>query len=132
MFLIRMTKANYFNNIILLFIFFSSIHLALDNPLNDPNGKMQYALFIVDLILTSIFVIEALIKIIAYGFLFNGKESYMRNYWNLLDFIIIFFSVFSISSPNINLSIFKIFRLLRILRPLRIISRNKGLKVKIN
>jgi hypothetical protein len=35
-----------------------------------------------------IFVIEAIIKIIAKGLVF-GKETYLRDPWNILDFIIV-------------------------------------------
>jgi hypothetical protein len=36
-------------------------------------------------------------KIIAFGFLFNEQSSYLRNPWNLIDFIIILISVIAIS-----------------------------------
>lgn len=32
-------------------------------------------------------------KIIAYGFIINGKESYLRSFWNILDFFIVVVSV---------------------------------------
>ena len=67
--------------------------LVLDNPLSDPNSKIIKALFYLDLSLTLIFAIEGLMKIFAFGLLFKGKDSYLRNYWNLLDFTIILLSV---------------------------------------
>lgn len=88
---------------------------------------MYYA----DFVLTVFFFIEALFKIIAYGFLLNGENSYMRNGWNIMDFIIVIFSVISLSLSGDKLNIVKILRLLRVLRPLRIISRNRGLKIGI-
>jgi hypothetical protein len=48
---------------------------------------------LVDLILTIIFTIEAILKIISLGFLFNGNESYLRNSWNIIDFTIVLISV---------------------------------------
>lgn len=42
---------------------------------------MEYAFLI-------FFAIEALLKIIAYGFLFHA-DAYLRNGWNVLDFSIV-------------------------------------------
>lgn len=38
--------------------------------------------------LTIIFIIEFLVKILAMGFVF-GKNSYLKDLWNILDFIIV-------------------------------------------
>jgi Ion transport protein len=38
------------------------------------------------------FSIEVIAKIFAYGFFMNGEKSYMRELWNILDFIILTFS----------------------------------------
>jgi hypothetical protein len=104
--------------------------LAIDNPLNDPKGKITNILWYFDIVFTVIFIFEAVIKIITYGFLFNGEESYLRNYWNFIDFCIVITSILSASS-TIDLSILKVFRMARILRPLRLISKNKGLQLSI-
>jgi len=44
-----------------------------------------------------VFLIEFFMKIIAFGFIFNEQSSYLRNPWNLIDFIIILISVVAIS-----------------------------------
>lgn len=82
-----------FDYVILFFILISSVYLVLDNPLNDPNGKLQHVLDKIDYSLTSVFIFEAFLKIFAFGFLLNGKQSYLRNYWNIIDFVIVFLSV---------------------------------------
>ncbi len=41
-----------------------------------------------DVVLTSVFIFEAAIKIIAMGFIIH-KYSYMRYGWNVVDFIIV-------------------------------------------
>lgn len=63
-------------------------------------------------------------KIIAYGFLFCGENSYIRSYWNILDFVVVIISIISISTDNNSLKIVKVLRMIRVLRPLRLISRN--------
>ena len=72
-----------------------------------------------------VFVLEVLIKTIAYGFLLNGDESYLRKPSNIFDFMVVIFSVFGAFGTNIPA--FKVMRLLRVLRPLRVISKNQGL-----
>ena len=81
--------------------------------------------------MTTLFVIEAVLKIVALGFIFNGKHSYMRNGWNILDFCIVVISVVSLGGTG-GLSAFKALRTLRVLRPLRLISRAENLKTAID
>ena len=89
---------------------------------------MKTSLFWIDLGTTIIFIVEAIVKIVAFGFALNGKSSYLRNTWNLLDFVIILFSVLALTPLSDNLKTFKIFRILRLLR---LISRNEELKVAV-
>ena len=78
---------------ILFFILISTLHLIADHPLLDPQSNTKYVWYIIDFILTTIFVIEALIKIAALGLIFNGKDSYFRDPWNILDFMVVLVSV---------------------------------------
>ena len=108
--------------------------VTFDNPLgnNDPE-LVAYATKISNAI-TFIFVAEFLIKATVYGLVLNGPDSYMRNGWNIFDFIIVVISIVSFfaelkaeedSYLRENLDILKI---LRVLRSLRILSRNEGLR----
>ena len=81
--------------------------------------------------MTTLFTLEMIIKIVALGFIANGKPSYIRDWWNALDFLIVFSAILSIAIHDKNLAVLKGLRMLRILRPLRLISRNKGLKISI-
>lgn len=64
-------------------------------------------------------------KITAYGVYFCGLNSYLRSTWNRLDFLIVIFSIISISPLSNDYKAFKVFRILRL------ISRNDGLKVAV-
>lgn len=64
-------------------------------------------------------------KILAYGVYFCGSTSYLRSTWNRLDFLIVIFSIISISPVSGDYKAFKVFRILRL------ISRNDGLKVAV-
>lgn len=83
---------------------------------------------IIDITTITIFTIEAICKIVTYGFLMNGKNSYLRGIWNLLDFIILIFSFLCLTALEER---FKVVKTLRILRSLRLVSRNEGLKVAV-
>ena len=105
-------------------VIFSTVLLAVDNPLDDPQSKKQFALTILDYITTGAFSFECFIKIIVFGMLFNGKSSYFREPWNLLDFFVVLISIFSYLPLGFDMQFYKSMRLLRILRPLRMIQRN--------
>jgi len=53
-------------------------------------------LAISDIVLTSFFILEALLKIISNGFIFNGDQSYLRMGWNIIDFVVVITSTVSI------------------------------------
>jgi hypothetical protein len=67
--------------------------MAVDNPLNDPNGQISEVLTYIDYVVTTLFALEATLKILVYGLLLNGPNSYLRNSWNIMDFIIVVFAV---------------------------------------
>ena len=113
----------------------------MDSPLNDPDTTYSKTLVVLDMIFSAIFTIEAIMKIIAFGFLWNqyqGVAAYLRNGWNILDFTVVLVSFTDIyylyasnSSSSQNLSSIKALRAIRALRPLRMISKNKGLQIAI-
>lgn len=105
--------------------------MAIENPLEDPTTTKNLVLHYCDIVITSMFACEVIIKIIAKGFILNGETSYLRSSWDILDFTIVIFSVLSLASNNGKLKIFKVLRLIRVMRPLRVISRNEGLKLAV-
>uniref|UniRef100_A0A670KL73 Voltage-dependent L-type calcium channel subunit alpha n=1 Tax=Podarcis muralis TaxID=64176 RepID=A0A670KL73_PODMU len=115
-----------FTNLILVFIILSSISLAAEDPIrahsfrNNILGYFDYAF-------TSIFTVEILLKMTAYG-AFLHKGSFCRNWFNLLDLLVVSVSLISFGIHSSAISVVKILRVLRVLRPLRAINRAKGLK----
>ena len=67
-----------------------------------------------------LYTIEMGFKIFALGIYFNSN-AYLKDYWNILDFVIILSGYVTLifSSSSLNLSVL---RALRVLRPLRTIS----------
>jgi hypothetical protein len=58
----------------------------------DPDSKTKSALVVIDNLTMAIFTVEIISKIVAYGFLLNGEYSYMRELWNIMDFVILVLS----------------------------------------
>jgi len=134
LFVVNILCQAWFENLILLLIFFSSILLAIDEPsvALTPNSPLAQFLNICDYVMTTLFVIEMSLKITAMGFLF-GEGSYLRNSWNVLDFFIVCVSLFGLAAAGmIDLSFLKSLRAMRGLRPLRMISRAPGMKMIVN
>jgi hypothetical protein len=87
----------WFDRIVLILITISTILLAMESPLDDPESAKIGILKNIDYFMTVAFFLEMMTKIITFGFAFTGKDSYIRNGWNILDFIIVAASLFSIA-----------------------------------
>uniref|UniRef100_A0A8C3L2C0 Voltage-dependent L-type calcium channel subunit alpha n=1 Tax=Chrysolophus pictus TaxID=9089 RepID=A0A8C3L2C0_CHRPC len=131
-----------FEIIILLTIFANCVALAIYQPMpeddtnvaNSSLEKLEYAFLI-------FFAIEAMLKIIAYGFLFH-TDAYLRNGWNVLDFSIVSLGLVTMTLEQINAKEgslggkggfdVKALRAFRVLRPLRLVSGVPSLQVVLN
>nr|CAH8840092.1 unnamed protein product [Trichobilharzia regenti] len=72
-----------------------------------------------------IFCVEALLKIVALGFLFHRK-AYLRNIWNIMDFIVVVTGLLAYILPNLNQPAV---RALRVLRPLKLVTGFESLQI---
>uniref|UniRef100_A0AAY4D7J0 Voltage-dependent L-type calcium channel subunit alpha n=1 Tax=Denticeps clupeoides TaxID=299321 RepID=A0AAY4D7J0_9TELE len=122
----RIINATTFTNIILLFILLSSIALAAEDPI-DPKSFRNQVLAYADIVFTTVFTIEIVLKMTVYG-AFLHKGSFCRNSFNILDLLVVGVSLLSMGMESSAISVVKILRVLRVLRPLRAINRAKGLK----
>uniref|UniRef100_A0A3Q4GT06 Sodium channel protein n=1 Tax=Neolamprologus brichardi TaxID=32507 RepID=A0A3Q4GT06_NEOBR len=84
---------------------------------------LEYA----DKIFTYIFILEMMLKWLAYGF-----KKYFTNYWCWLDFLIVDISVLANTLGYSDLAAIKSLRTLRALRPLRALSRFEGMRVRVS
>lgn len=71
-----------FDNFVLFLILASTLLLAIEDPFEFPGSKKKVILDKLDYILSFIFLFELLIKVVVYGFAFNGPDSYMRDSWS--------------------------------------------------
>ena len=135
-------KSPAFENLSILVILVNSIVMVFD----EPGREQAAALKMADYVFTGIYTVEMLLKIAGMGFVWD-QGSYLRDSWNILDFIIVVFSYVPIlldataepASPidtevgvqaDTQSSVgFNSLRTFRVLRPLKTISSVQGLKV---
>uniref|UniRef100_A0A674C4Y3 Voltage-dependent L-type calcium channel subunit alpha n=1 Tax=Salmo trutta TaxID=8032 RepID=A0A674C4Y3_SALTR len=122
----RIINATTFTNTILLFILLSSISLAAEDPI-DPMSFRNQVLASADVVFTSVFTVEVVLKMTVYGAIMH-PGSFCRNSFNILDLIVVTVSLLSMLMESSAISVVKILRVLRVLRPLRAINRAEGLK----
>ena len=64
--------------------------MALETPLPEKDdSNLNDDLDQAEVVFTVLFTLEAVIKIIALGFITCGPNSYIRDIWNQLDFFIV-------------------------------------------
>uniref|UniRef100_A0A3P8VIU5 Voltage-dependent L-type calcium channel subunit alpha n=1 Tax=Cynoglossus semilaevis TaxID=244447 RepID=A0A3P8VIU5_CYNSE len=119
----KIVNHNIFTNLILFFILLSSISLAAEDPVKYDSSRNQVSR---DVCKSQPW---SAIKppMTAYG-AFLHKGSFCRNYFNILDLVVVSVSLISSGIQSSAINVVKILRVLRVLRPLRAINRAKGLK----
>uniref|UniRef100_A0A8C7Z2J9 Voltage-dependent L-type calcium channel subunit alpha n=1 Tax=Oryzias sinensis TaxID=183150 RepID=A0A8C7Z2J9_9TELE len=122
----KLINHHIFTNLILVFIMLSSVSLAAEDPIRNLSAR-NIILGYFDYAFTAIFTVEIVLKMTTYG-AFLHKGAFCRNYFNLLDLLVVGVSLVSFGIQSSAISVVKILRVLRVLRPLRAINRAKGLK----
>lgn len=110
----------YFDYCILLVILANCVTLVLAD--SDPNNGWSVT---TDISFLVVFTVESALKIIAIGFLF-GKNSYLKDPWNILDFTVVIVGWIGYIVGGQNISVI---RTIRILRPLRTINSIPEMKI---
>ncbi|KAL2307164.1 hypothetical protein Nmel_000112, partial [Mimus melanotis] len=131
----RIVNHSGFEYFMIFMIVLSSAALAFEDNRLQERPKVKVILDYADKIFTYTFLMEMLLKWIAFGL-----HSYFTNSWCLLDFIIVCLSFVSWrlnsisedSSSCSSATSLKSLRTLRALRPLRALSRFEGIKVVVN
>ncbi|KAM8848295.1 LOW QUALITY PROTEIN: sodium channel protein type 4 subunit alpha B-like [Synchiropus picturatus] len=121
---------NYFETFIIFMILLSSGALAFEDIYLDQKQTVKTVLEFSDQVFTFVFVVEMILKWIAFGL-----KTYFTNAWCWLDFLIVDVSLVSLTANLLGyseLGAIKSLRTLRALRPLRALSRFEGMKVVVN
>ncbi|KAI5107236.1 sodium channel protein type 2 subunit alpha, partial [Silurus meridionalis] len=126
----RIVEHNWFESFIIFMILLSSAALAFEDIYIEKRKNIKTVLEYADKVFTYIFILEMLLKWLAYGFV-----KYFTNAWCWLDFLIVGVSLISLVASALNyseLTAIKSLRTLRALRPLRALSRFEGMRVVVN
>lgn len=123
---LRIIKHPIFDNISLLIILVNTLFILISDPTDQnslANTTDQYFLYL--------FSIEMFLKFLAFG-LIIPPNSYFRDYWNILDFMVVVVGWISYVIENSfggqKISGLAGLRAFRILRPLKTIKSIKGLR----
>lgn len=116
-----------FNQLVLVVILLNSLLIAVAHWRPEIKFYHSHLMYPLDIIFTTLFTIEMCLKLGALGFLMHPR-AYLRSMWNILDFLIVLISIFSLTPVGSGAN-FTVLRTFRILRPLRTMARVKGLRM---
>lgn len=124
-----------------MLILVNCVLLAFSNPLSGEDHWEYRVSKILDPIFLAIFILEMIIKMIAFGFVratltaetlpnmpdvyYESSPGYFRDPWNYIDFTVVVFGCLSAMPGIPNVSAI---RVVRVLRPLRAVKRVPQLK----
>ncbi|XP_038571832.1 voltage-dependent R-type calcium channel subunit alpha-1E isoform X1 [Micropterus salmoides] len=126
----KITEWPPFEYMILTTIIANCIVLALEQHLpGEDKTPMSKRLEKTEPYFIGMFCFEAGIKIIALGFVFH-KGSYLRNGWNVMDFIVVLSGILAAAGAHMNISVdLRTLRAVRVLRPLKLVSGIPSLQI---
>ncbi|XP_077071976.1 sodium channel, voltage-gated, type I-like, alpha [Siphateles boraxobius] len=126
----NIVEHSWFETFIVFMILLSSGALAFEDIYLETRKNVKTILEFADKVFTYIFILEMLLKWVAYGF-----AKYFTNLWCWLDFVIVDVSLISLVANALqysDLGPIKSLRTLRAFRPLRALSRFEGMRVVVN
>uniref|UniRef100_A0A673X188 Voltage-dependent calcium channel type A subunit alpha-1 n=1 Tax=Salmo trutta TaxID=8032 RepID=A0A673X188_SALTR len=119
-----------FEWVILATITANCIVLALEQHLpGEDKTPMAKRLECTEPYFIGIFCFEFGIKLVALGFVFH-KGSYLRNGWNIMDFIVVVSGILATAGAHMNIPVdLRTLRAVRVLRPLKLVSGIPSLQI---
>uniref|UniRef100_A0A8C3VF66 Calcium voltage-gated channel subunit alpha1 H n=1 Tax=Catharus ustulatus TaxID=91951 RepID=A0A8C3VF66_CATUS len=109
----RIVESKYFNRGIMIAILINTLSMGIEY--HEQPDELTNALEISNIVFTSMFALEMLLKLLAFGIF-----GYIKNPYNIFDGIIVVISVWEIiGQSDGGLSVLRTFRLLRVLKLVR-------------
>ncbi|XP_078592375.1 sodium channel protein type 4 subunit alpha B-like isoform X2 [Branchiostoma floridae x Branchiostoma japonicum] len=111
---------------IVILIMLNMVAMAVEHY--KQSDTVTYVLALVNIVFTSIFTVEAVLKIIAY------RWHYFRVAWNVFDFIVVLLSILGLILDDLLQNVFitptllRVVRVFRIGRVLRLVRAAKGIR----
>ena len=117
-----------FETCVVLVILVSSALVAAENPGVADDSALGMALSHLDVCFAVFFSCEAVVKIIAMGFIAH-PGAYARDPWHAMDGAVTAASVLAVFARSDAFAAIRAFRVARALRPLRLVKRFRGARV---
>ncbi|KYO30807.1 voltage-dependent T-type calcium channel subunit alpha-1I isoform B [Alligator mississippiensis] len=109
----KIVESKYFNRGIMIAILINTLSMGIEY--HEQPDELTNALEISNIVFTSMFALEMLLKLLAFGIF-----GYIKNPYNIFDGIIVIISVWEIiGQSDGGLSVLRTFRLLRVLKLVR-------------
>lgn len=132
LFVHNVVTSKYFDLAIAGVIGLNVVTMAIEYYRMPP--ALQYALKIFNYFFTAVFILEAIMKLVALGF-----KIYLKDKWNQLDVGIVILSIVGIVLEEletniipINPTIMRVMRVLRIARVLKLLKMAKGIRALLD
>lgn len=132
MFVHNVVTSKYFDLAIAAVIGLNVVTMAMEYYMMPL--ALEYALKIFNYFFTAVFILEALMKLVALGF-----KLYLKDKWNQLDVFIVILSIVGIVLEEletkiipINPTIIRVMRVLRIARVLKLLKMARGIRALLD
>ena len=127
-FCITLSEHPLFEAVVIVVILVNCAFLAMMEPTKGDDEGRNKLVNGTEGIFTGLFLAELVIKVVAMGF-FLDDLSYMRDGWNVMDFIVVAASLIALFPGVTNVSSI---RTMRVLRPLRTVTVLPGIRVLVS
>ena len=132
LFALKLTQSSHFELMVLICIFLNCGELVWETTIINEDAhslKMNISRGF-NIFFTTMFSLEAAFRSVAQGFVLS-EGAYLRDMWNVADFLIAIVSIVELNFVDVNLSYVKVIRAMRTIRALRMISRNVSMKLVV-
>jgi len=120
-------RSKYFETFILLNILANCATLAMSTAREEFDAtELGAGLVQLEFYFLAVFALEMGLKVVSMGF-FVGPGTYLKDGWNVLDFIVVLLGFVQLA----NIGNYTSIRTVRVLRPLRTITRVAGMKALV-
>jgi len=119
----------YWSSGVLALILVNSLMLTMQDPFDDPpSSTLGLFLFYTSNVLSIVFLLEALVRMVAVG-LWGHESAFLMDSWNIMDLFIVAAGLLELAGSSSFK--FSMLRTLRVLRPLRSVTRIPSLRLVI-
>eukprot|EP00755_Sulcionema_specki_P007653 Sspe_Gene.38830::Locus_18726_Transcript_1_1_Confidence_1.000_Length_6213::g.38830::m.38830 len=111
----------WFKQLVTVLIAGNALMVSMDTPdVREHMPEVSNYLLAIDIVWAVLFLVESLLKVIAFGFYCESPHAYLRDKWNAMDFTVAWLTLIALFVPTL--------RPFRSLRTLRLLARLTGVR----